>query len=179
MSNQLFPSSYQSKIQHLKQLFCIASDFKQTNRQQAVTALSHVDHLNSSKTLSLGANAEKPLRLLKVKLGMYMSDTTFRNYITDTQVLLTKEYSRWNWDLILELLEGPLLNTKRLNEILRTTKFIKRLIAFYAPKKNRFSSLRAGKVSNCVSPNLPSHFHLSEFCQILPDWKIFDESPIG
>jgi rapamycin-insensitive companion of mTOR len=58
-----------------------------------------------------------------------------------------KEFSKWSWDCIAELLDGPLFNPRRLEEILRSTKFIKRLLAFYRPRKHRFSDIKVGRVS--------------------------------
>ena len=58
------------------------------------------------------------------------------------QVLLGKDYLRWNWDCIIELLQGPLLNPRRLEETLKNTKLIKRLLSFYRPYKNRYSEIK-------------------------------------
>lgn len=47
----------------------------------------------------------------------------------------------------MELLQGPLLNPKRLDEVIRATKFIRRIFSFLHPFNNRFSSILRTRVS--------------------------------
>lgn len=56
-------------------------------------------------------------------------------------MLVVREHVKWNYDLILELIEGPLANPKRLEETIRATKFFKRIFSFLHPYNNRFSSM--------------------------------------
>jgi hypothetical protein len=46
--------------------------------------------------------------------------------------LCAKEYNKWNWDQLLDLLEGPLLNPSRLDDALKNYKFLKRILCFQA-----------------------------------------------
>lgn len=62
------------------------------------------------------------------------------------QILNTKDHTKWNWENIAELVQGPLLNPRRLEEAMRGSKFIKRLLAFYRPFSHRFSDIKASKV---------------------------------
>lgn len=68
-------------------------------------------------------------------------DNEFKRLLNDTRILTTKEYHHWNWDLISELMQGPLLNGRRLEETIRTTKVMKRLMSFFRPFKFRFSKI--------------------------------------
>ncbi|KAK9462957.1 Rapamycin-insensitive companion of mTOR, N-term-domain-containing protein [Lipomyces oligophaga] len=79
--------------------------------------------------------------LKKMKLGLHLDDTHFRNLLLDTNVLSTKKFTKWNWEMLIELMQGPLMNPKRLDEAIRATKFIKRLMSFYRPFKYRFSEI--------------------------------------
>ncbi|ODQ64875.1 hypothetical protein NADFUDRAFT_8425, partial [Nadsonia fulvescens var. elongata DSM 6958] len=79
--------------------------------------------------------------------GTAMTDMQFRQLIIDTQVLTTKNFSKWNWDVLIELIEGPLLNPKRLDEAIKSTKFMKRLMSFYRPFKYRYSSIKQSPAS--------------------------------
>lgn len=79
---------------------------------------------------------------VKVKMGVQIDDVSFRQLMADTQVLTTKTFTRWNWDALTELIQGPLLSPKRLEESIKTTKFMKRLMSFYRPFKYRFSSIK-------------------------------------
>lgn len=93
------------------------------------------------------AMGDKKRSDLKVKLSLHLDDTYFRTLLLDTQVLSTKNYTKWNWDTLVELMQGPLLNPKRLDEAIRATKFMKRLMSFYRPFKYRFSEIRRTNAS--------------------------------
>ena len=56
-------------------------------------------------------------------------------------MLRIKEWQKWNWDTILELCEGNLITTQRLEGLIQRTKFIKRLLNFYLPSKQQFINL--------------------------------------
>lgn len=75
----------------------------------------------------------------KPKLTASMDETQFRTAIMDTHVLNTVNFIKWNWDLIHNIIEGPLTNPKRLDEAIKGSKFMKRLVGFYRPFKYRFS----------------------------------------
>lgn len=81
----------------------------------------------------------------KSKLSVDMDELQFRATILDTQVLSSSNYLKWKWDLINDIIEGPLLNPKRLDDAIKATKFLKRLVAFYRPFKHRFSDARNTK----------------------------------
>lgn len=73
-----------------------------------------------------------------------VDDMRFRRMVYDTRVLQTKDFSTWNWNIIQELLEGPLLNKRQLEELSKSTKFIRRLLVFYRPMRLRFSNVDKG-----------------------------------
>src|SRR5207253_2908409 len=51
---------------------------------------------------------------IKMKIDLGMDDVTFQNRLKETQVLtFPKEWTKWKWELIAELLEGPLNNPQR------------------------------------------------------------------
>ena len=79
------------------------------------------------------------------KMSVDMDDATFRNTLIETQVLHTSNYVKWRWDLIQDLIEGPLTNPKRLEESIKTSKFMKNLVGFYRPFKYRFVEVRNTK----------------------------------
>ena len=89
--------------------------------------------------------SSRPADLVKTKLSVDMDDLQFRSLLLETQVLTTVNYLKWKWDLINDLVEGPLLNPRRLEEAIKATKFLKRLTAFYRPFKYRFSDIKNTK----------------------------------
>lgn len=69
--------------------------------------------------------------------------------VINTQVLTTKDYVKWDWDLIMQLLQAPLRNPQVFEDVTKNTKLFKRLLSFYRPFKYRFSTLRRTK-SNLI-----------------------------
>ena len=65
--------------------------------------------------------------------------------------MLTKDHTKWNFDTLLDLIEGPLLNPKRMEEAIKVSRFIRRLTSFFHPFSHRFSDLPKGKVCNRAS----------------------------
>jgi hypothetical protein len=75
--------------------------------------------------------------------SLTFDEATFRQMVLDTQVLSSTNYIKWNWDIILKIIEGPLLNGKRLDEAIKASKFIKRIISFFRPFKYKFAEVRS------------------------------------
>lgn len=65
--------------------------------------------------------------------------------------MLGRDHTKWNYDVIVELVEGPLLNPKRLDEAIKASKFVRRLFSFYHPYNNRFSSIKRTRVSRSLT----------------------------
>lgn len=76
-----------------------------------------------------------------IRFGLSMDDLSFKRLVAMTHVLDTKLFRQWNWDALMELVQGPLRSPKRLEELTRGSKFLKRLLSFYRPFKYRFSNL--------------------------------------
>ncbi|SCU95116.1 LAME_0F10792g1_1 [Lachancea meyersii CBS 8951] len=70
-----------------------------------------------------------------------VDEVRFKKMVFDTRVLQTKDFSLWNWGILLDLIEGPLLSPKRLEDLAKTTKFFRRLLVFYRPMRYRFSKI--------------------------------------
>ncbi|CDK25507.1 unnamed protein product [Kuraishia capsulata CBS 1993] len=81
------------------------------------------------------------------KVRYMVDDSEFKQMIADTQVMTTKDYTKWNWNLLSDLITGPLMSPRRLEETIKTTKFLKRLMSFFRPFKYRFSASRKTKSS--------------------------------
>ncbi|KAA1078672.1 hypothetical protein PGTUg99_011011 [Puccinia graminis f. sp. tritici] len=77
---------------------------------------------------------------------MNIDDVSFRNLVIETQVLVTKDHTRWNIVKLLELIEGTLyMNSKRLEELTRSTKVMKRLLGFLHPFEGRYPYIKRTK----------------------------------
>ncbi|KAI1907621.1 hypothetical protein LOZ61_006039 [Ophidiomyces ophidiicola] len=94
----------------------------------------------------------------KPKLSPTIDETQFRTAIMETHVLNSANFIKWKWDLIHNIIEGPLTNPKRLDEAIKGSKFMKRLLGFYRPFKYRFSMIRTTK---------PNHRYVRTGCALI------------
>ncbi|TDL23281.1 hypothetical protein BD410DRAFT_858667 [Rickenella mellea] len=163
IANQVLPLEIAAKIQTIPRIFDLAADYTQGEHFIVGTsALSAIDSFNRNKArLQPGpvkdvrqrANSvEDPVRRgqrqveqVKIKLGMQMDDRAFQATLLETQVMLTKDHTKWNFDTLSDLIEGPLLNPKRLEEAIKVSKFVKRLMSFFHPFSHRFADIKKSK----------------------------------
>ena len=171
VSKRVHPPSMGGSIHSLPRLFSLAANFnldKSDERQAAASALASIDRANrhrahheavsSSAALSGTVQStardrsnsveesmrrgQRQVEKTKMRMGMQIDDVQFRNMMVDTQVLVTKDHTKWNLDTLTEMLEGPLLNARRLEDVVKGTKLLKRVLAFYHPFALRFASIR-------------------------------------
>ena len=110
-----------------------------TSKTQQSSAAAAITARNSDQHSSL---ANDPV---KSRMSVDMDELRFRSILLETQVLTTTNYLKWRWDLINDLIEGPLTNAKRLEESIKASKFMKNLVGFYRPFKSRFCQVRNTK----------------------------------
>ncbi|KAL8728335.1 MAG: hypothetical protein Q9166_005478 [cf. Caloplaca sp. 2 TL-2023] len=141
MANRLLPQSFSASIQVLPQLLEV-SGFEIANTSLSQTSMTyqidsafdstmHLKQQHSATSSAIGST--------KQQVDYDMDEIKFRAAIVDTQILSHANFLKWDWNLIEELIEGPLKNPKRLGEAITGTKFLKRLLGFYRPFKCRFS----------------------------------------
>ncbi|OAL49356.1 hypothetical protein IQ07DRAFT_51916 [Pyrenochaeta sp. DS3sAY3a] len=159
MANELLPPSWSAQLQVLPQLLHSAAKFESEDRFVAIGTIYQVDSINRtlyrSGPTSLYTNkgnsatdsgtTSRQSDQTKVQTAMQMDEGQFRSLMLDTQVLNTVSFQKWRWDLIQSIIEGPLLNAKRLDEAMKVTKFVHRLLGFYRPFKYRFSEVKNTK----------------------------------
>ncbi|PYI30152.1 cytosolic regulator pianissimo [Aspergillus indologenus CBS 114.80] len=153
LAHHSLPQHISAKLQVLPHLLPAAIKYDVENHDISTSTIYQIDSINRTLARSVpnGAgryNVEVDISasLLsgdqgKEKLSPSMDETQFRNAILETHVLNTVNYLKWKWDLIHRIVEGPLTNPKRLEEAIKGSKFMKRLIGFYRPFKYRFSML--------------------------------------
>lgn len=90
---------------------------------------------------------QKQVQQAKLRIALQLDDRQFIQMINDTGVILNRDHTKWNYDLVVELLEGPLLNAKRLDEAIKATKFVRRLTSFFHPYSGRFAAIKRTRVS--------------------------------
>ena len=159
LSNQLLPSSWSAKLQTLPELFHSATSFGADERFLAVATIYQVDSVNRTMYRStpnaLPANRQrliddtatgaKTTEPTKVQMSANMDEVQFRSLLLETQVLSTVNYTKWRWDLIQPIIDGPLTTPRRLDEAMKATKLVHRLLGFLRPFKYRFSDVKNTK----------------------------------
>ncbi|KAL6058320.1 Cytosolic regulator of adenylyl cyclase [Balamuthia mandrillaris] len=160
MSNTLLPAKQCARLQTLPSLVSHAVSFTVHPRLRCrasamVANLHQISHNKRSASLYdsylvTGANKWRRLkgsdrRLdriddVKRKFDLKMDEAQLQYKLRQTQVLMTKDHTKWQWDLIAEVLEGPLRSKDHLSITLRT-KFIKRLLSFLSPSNRAFATL--------------------------------------
>ena len=53
-----------------------------------------------------------------------------------------RDHTKWNFDALQEVIEGPLLNPKRLEEAIKLLKFVRGFLKFFHPFEHRFSDMK-------------------------------------
>ncbi|OUM70128.1 hypothetical protein PIROE2DRAFT_37632, partial [Piromyces sp. E2] len=174
LCNKLLPFRHTLQVYSLPTLFKHATNFDdEVLRHSATDTLSYFNSMKINKAKSITAQqmdeiekndniilykinetkgrTQRQIENVKIIMGYNIDEMHFRNLINDTQVLTDKDFTKWNWNIIQDLIKGPLMNHKRLEETIKTTKFIKRILSFYRPLSHQFSDiLKKKNVKNYV-----------------------------
>ncbi|KAK4650866.1 hypothetical protein QC762_711340 [Podospora pseudocomata] len=156
LASHLLPRSWSSEIQLLPELFITAARLGDENRFTAsgvifqISSVSRTLYRSSPSSFLPSPSNNIDLSILDEHpksntAAVNCDDATFRVLLLDSVVLNSSNYNKWNWDVILKLIEGPLVNGKRLEEAVKASKFLKRIMSFYRPFKYRFSALKSSR----------------------------------
>ncbi|KAL9106169.1 MAG: hypothetical protein Q9227_008761 [Pyrenula ochraceoflavens] len=160
MSCQLLPATVSSHLQVLAELLpSSVSSPLELLQNPGLATIYQIESINRTLNRSHGATSTPGKFASKedsyalalhndqtnTKYPPTMDEMQFRAVILETQVLSSANYMKWKWDLILGLIEGPLTNPKRLEEVIKSSKFLKRIMGFFRPFKYRFSTIRNTK----------------------------------
>ncbi|KAL8677998.1 MAG: hypothetical protein Q9186_005628 [Xanthomendoza sp. 1 TL-2023] len=155
MANRLLPQRFSANLQVLPMLL-EGVGFKAANTSLSQTSMTYqIDSVSRTLYRSQAASTHafdaitrpkqqtmatsRGFDSMKQQVDYDMDEIKFRAAVVDTQILNHANFLKWDWNLIEELVEGPLKNPKRLSEAMTGTKFLKRLLGFYRPFKYRFS----------------------------------------
>ncbi|KAG6820706.1 hypothetical protein H0H93_012759 [Arthromyces matolae] len=166
MANRVLPLSMAAKIQAIPELFDKATHYGDgEDRIIGTSAMSAIDSFNRNRsrlqpstvrTSRPRANSvedavrrgQRQVEQVKLKMNMQMDDKTFQSSMLETQVMLTKDSSKWHFETLQEFIEGPLLNPKRMEEAIKVSRFVRRLMTFFHPFSHRFSDMPRTKANS-------------------------------
>ena len=158
MANRYLPANYSSALQVLPTFLAASTHESIEELQIPLRMIYQIDSVSrtllrsdaTSKLPPASRNDAKtvvsrPSESARPKLDPDLDEAHFRTIIIETGVLNTMNYIKWRWDLIQDIIDGPLQNPKRLSEAINATQFMKRVVAFYRPFKHRFADIRNTK----------------------------------
>ena len=160
LSSRLLPPSWSNSLQLLPELFNAAAQLKDESHFTATGVIYQISSVSktlyrsapsaytpsvipSNSSMDLGIIDEHP----KSNPSANFDDATFRQLLIDSVVLASSNPNKWNWDVILRLIEGPLTNGRRFEEAIRASKFVKRIMSFYRPFKYKFSETKSSRTT--------------------------------
>ncbi|KAH9950606.1 Rapamycin-insensitive companion of mTOR, N-term-domain-containing protein [Amylocystis lapponica] len=163
-ANRVLPLSIAAEIQALPRVFSLASDYNfGEHRIVGTSALTAIDSFNRHQSrVQPGVVNSRPransvedavrrgqrqVEQAKIKMAMQMDDKTFQANLLESQVMLTKDQTKWNFDTLQDLIEGPLLHPKRMEEATKASRYIRKLMSFFHPFSHRFSDLAKTKIN--------------------------------
>lgn len=146
LSGQIMPNALRSKVldfpKAIKPFVC------EVPRSRAAAIPIYGIDSAMKRAEPLTKHKESPSADMFIKIGSQVDDVTFKQMLNSTHILTTKIFTRWNWDTLLEIVQGPLRNPKRVEELAKNTKFMKRLNNFYRPFKYRFADIKITAAAN-------------------------------
>ena len=160
IASELLPTSWSQGLQAMPGLLNSAARFGDEERFNALATVYQVDSINRTLYRSIsgqpantqgsqgteeGGAAARARATSKTQVNAIMDETLFKQKINDTGVLGSVNYQKWEWPLIQELVDGPLINPQRFMYALKEVKFIHRLFGFLRPFKFRFSDAQNTK----------------------------------
>lgn len=156
LASRLLPPSWSAELQLLPDLFSAAAQFGNASHFVAssivyqISSVSRTLYRSEPSESVAGAHSSGDGRQHldvvdeppKANAAIVFDDATFRQLLIDTQVLNSSNYMKWNWDVIIKVIDGPLQIGKRLEEAIKASKFMKRLVSFYRPFKYKFAEIK-------------------------------------
>ncbi|KAI1333686.1 Rapamycin-insensitive companion of mTOR, N-term-domain-containing protein [Xylariaceae sp. FL0016] len=157
LASRILPPSWSSELQLLPELFSAAAQFQDEGRFNATGIVYQISSVSrtlfrsspsnfTSGSLPSSSAMEATMAVEeapKNSSSINTDDATFRQLLLDSGVLASSNPSKWNWDVLLRIIEGPLLNGKRFEEAIKASKFVKRVVGFYRPFKYKFSEIKS------------------------------------
>ncbi|KID78377.1 Target of rapamycin complex 2 subunit ste20 [Metarhizium brunneum] len=157
LSSRLLPPSWSADLQLLPELFSAAAEFDNEGHFNASGIIYQISSVSRtlyrsapSESLAGGLPSSDSMRNLarfdeqpkSSNPAVALDDATFRQLLIDSGVLNSSNYMKWNWEVILKIIDGPLQTGKRLDEAVKASKFMKRLMSFYRPFKYKFAEVK-------------------------------------
>lgn len=148
LANNSLPSTISVQIQVLPELY-IKDGMGLGNRTEMIYLIDSINRTltRTAPVTGIKQNSKQNISPKKSKLPTLVDEETFRKAMVDTQIVSNRDWALWRWDLIQDIIEGPLADPVHIGEAIRFGKFMKRLVGFFRPFKGKFSKAHNNKVN--------------------------------
>lgn len=162
MANELLPDSWSAELQVLPGLLKSAAQFgavTQDLRSIATGTIYQVDSVNrtlyrsgpttlhgsKSNTNATTETGSRQQEQTASQTSQQIDEAQFRSLMIESGVPNTPNFAKWRWDIIQQIIDGPLVNPKRLEEAIKAQKWVHRVVGFYRPFKYKFADVKNTK----------------------------------
>ena len=157
LSNTLVPKEMCARLQQAPTLLKKAVSFEidahlRSRASTMITNLHKYTNLKASEAEGLPTSLLQTKQIedkrlgrvdeVKKKIDWEMDEVTLNSKLRQTQVLSyeIEEWTKWKFEFLIELFDGPLRNPTLLAHVLKT-KLFKRVLTFFSPERRLFSEL--------------------------------------
>ncbi|WFD29183.1 hypothetical protein MSPP1_000188 [Malassezia sp. CBS 17886] len=150
-ARRVLPQAAASRLAMFPQLLDLACDRDghrgpvQLPGKTALASLRRIEErapVDAANARGVDEYEQRRLREARLFATPVVDDAQFRTMLRDSMVLATRDHLAWNVSVITELVDGPLMNARRFDEAITSTKLIRRILSFYRPFSYRYSALR-------------------------------------
>ncbi|KAG6022548.1 hypothetical protein E4U41_002234 [Claviceps citrina] len=160
LASRLLPPSWSAELQLLPELFSAAAEvgnhdhFIASGIVYQISSVSRTLYRSAPSDSLVGALPSSGSTRNSGRLddqpkpsnaAVSFDDATFRQLLIDSGVLNSSNFAKWNWEVVIKVIDGPLQTGKRLDEAIKASKFMKRMMSFYRPFKYKFAEVKNTK----------------------------------
>lgn len=152
LSNRILPASQCAKLQAVPKLMRDAIDFTLDPhfRSLAGTTISDLEKLALTKRTDITDTSKVDyFDEVKKKFDALMDESILKQKLNES-VLMKKDISQYNWEIISELIEGPLTNPVHYQSPF-VARFLKKVLNFFRPSNKIFPNMPTTGVSTTIT----------------------------
>ncbi|KAI9341895.1 Rapamycin-insensitive companion of mTOR, N-term-domain-containing protein [Obelidium mucronatum] len=116
----------------------LASEIQKLSLNLPPAYATHIQSMSSLFEMASDFSNEFDRHYVKEVVGGQIDDLQFKNIVSDAEKMFIRDSSKWSWDFILEFLLVLLNNSRRADEVLKSTKVLRRLLSFFKPVGSGF-----------------------------------------
>ena len=153
VTSKNLPSDYGVRVHALPDLFramLIRPGDKERSggggKEKASLALGAIEDFESETvrnraSITQSTRGRSNSATISTRTTAQVDEVMFRAMLAESNALNTKDYTKWNIDSLVHIFEAVSGNSKRLEEAMRSSKLVKRVLAFYHPFSLQYAAI--------------------------------------